>query len=103
MNHELAYGAYQISKNEDREKAVQYGLNAGEANTFVQRAFGGNIATTVYEADRQFGRLSSVKSHGPSHSRRPRRQWANAVTGKNTRRTASAARIMIGASCFWPC
>jgi cobalt-zinc-cadmium resistance protein CzcA len=39
----------------DREKAVRYGLNAGDVNTFVQTAFGGNVATTVYEADRQFG------------------------------------------------
>ena len=39
----------------DREKAARYGLNAGDVNTFVQTAFGGNIATTVYEADRQFG------------------------------------------------
>ncbi|MGO8953486.1 MAG: efflux RND transporter permease subunit [Rhodomicrobium sp.] len=39
----------------DREKAARYGLNSGDVNTFVQTAFGGNVATTVYEADRQFG------------------------------------------------
>ncbi|MFY9642247.1 MAG: CusA/CzcA family heavy metal efflux RND transporter [Rhodomicrobium sp.] len=39
----------------DREKAARYGLNAGDVNTFVQTAFGGNVATTIYEADRQFG------------------------------------------------
>jgi cobalt-zinc-cadmium resistance protein CzcA len=39
----------------DREKAARYGLNAGDINTFVQTAFGGNVATTSYEADRQFG------------------------------------------------
>jgi cobalt-zinc-cadmium resistance protein CzcA len=39
----------------DREKAARYGLNAIDVNTFVQTAFGGNVATTVYEADRQFG------------------------------------------------
>ena len=39
----------------DREKAARYGLNSGDINTFVQTAFGGNVATTVYEADRQFG------------------------------------------------
>ncbi len=39
----------------DRNKAARYGLNSGDINTFVQTAFGGNVATTVYEADRQFG------------------------------------------------
>ncbi len=39
----------------DREKAARYGLNAGDINTFVQTAFGGNVATIAYEADRQFG------------------------------------------------
>ena len=38
-----------------REKAARYGLNPGDINTFVQTAFGGNVATTIYEADRQFG------------------------------------------------
>ena len=36
----------------DREKAARYGLNSGDINTFVQTAFGGNTATTVYEYDR---------------------------------------------------
>ncbi|MGO9546860.1 MAG: efflux RND transporter permease subunit [Rhodomicrobium sp.] len=39
----------------DREKAARYGLNPGDINSFVQTAFGGNVATTVYESDRQFG------------------------------------------------
>src|SRR5271166_4154641 len=39
----------------DREKAARYGLNSGDINTFVQTAFGGNTATTVYEFDRLFG------------------------------------------------
>ena len=39
----------------DRQKAARYGLNAGDINTFLQTAFGGTVATTVYEADRQFG------------------------------------------------
>jgi cobalt-zinc-cadmium resistance protein CzcA len=39
----------------DREKAARYGLNSGDVNTFVQTAFGGNTATTIYEYDRQFG------------------------------------------------
>ncbi len=39
----------------DREKAARYGLNSGDINTFVQTAFGGNVATTTYESDRQFG------------------------------------------------
>ncbi len=39
----------------DREKASRYGLNSGDINTFVQTAFGGNVATTTYESDRQFG------------------------------------------------
>ena len=39
----------------DREKAARYGLNAGDVNTVVQAAMGGTNATTVLEADRQFG------------------------------------------------
>lgn len=39
----------------NREKAARYGLNPGDINTFVQTAFGGTVASTVYEADRQFG------------------------------------------------
>ena len=29
-------------------------MNSGDINAFVQTAFGGNLATTTYEADRQF-------------------------------------------------
>jgi cobalt-zinc-cadmium resistance protein CzcA len=39
----------------DREKAARYGLNAGDINTVIQAAMGGTSATTVLEADRQFG------------------------------------------------
>ncbi|MBV9978411.1 efflux RND transporter permease subunit, partial [Bradyrhizobium sp.] len=39
----------------DRDKAARYGLNAGDVNTVVQAAMGGTNATTVLEADRQFG------------------------------------------------
>jgi heavy metal efflux system protein len=39
----------------DREKAARYGLNAGDANSVVQAAVGGTLATTLLEADRQFG------------------------------------------------
>jgi cobalt-zinc-cadmium resistance protein CzcA len=39
----------------DREKAARYGLNVGDANTVVQAALGGTVATTLLEADRQFG------------------------------------------------
>jgi cobalt-zinc-cadmium resistance protein CzcA len=39
----------------DREKAARYGLNAGDINTIVQATMGGTTATTVLEADRQFG------------------------------------------------
>ena len=39
----------------DRDKAARYGLNTGDVNTFVQTAFGGNVATTIYEFDRLFG------------------------------------------------
>jgi len=38
----------------DREKAARYGLNAGDVNTVVQAALGGTVATTLFEADRQF-------------------------------------------------
>jgi cobalt-zinc-cadmium resistance protein CzcA len=39
----------------DREKAARYGLNAGDINALIQAAMGGTSATTVLEADRQFG------------------------------------------------
>ena len=39
----------------DRERAARYGLNAGDINTVVQAALGGAPATTLLEADRQFG------------------------------------------------
>jgi heavy metal efflux system protein len=39
----------------NREKAARYGLNTGDVNTVVQAALGGTTATTVLEADRQFG------------------------------------------------
>ena len=39
----------------NREKAARYGLNTGDINTFAQTAFGGDVATVIYEADRQFG------------------------------------------------
>jgi heavy metal efflux system protein len=39
----------------DREKTARYGLNAGDVNSVVQAALGGTVATTVLEADRQFG------------------------------------------------
>ena len=39
----------------DRDKAARYGLNADDVNSVVQAALGGTYATTVLEADRQFG------------------------------------------------
>ena len=39
----------------DREKAARYGLNVGDANSVVQAALGGTVATMLLEADRQFG------------------------------------------------
>jgi cobalt-zinc-cadmium resistance protein CzcA len=39
----------------DRERAARYGLNVSDANSVVQAALGGTVATTLLEADRQFG------------------------------------------------
>jgi cobalt-zinc-cadmium resistance protein CzcA len=39
----------------DREKAARYGMNVGDANSVVQAALSGTVATTLLEADRQFG------------------------------------------------
>lgn len=39
----------------DRERAARYGLNVSDANNVVQAALGGTVATTLLEADRQFG------------------------------------------------
>ena len=39
----------------DRLKAARYGLNVNDINSVVQAALGGTVATTVLEAERQFG------------------------------------------------
>lgn len=39
----------------NREKSARYGLNTGDVTTVIQAALGGAVATTVLEADRQFG------------------------------------------------
>jgi len=39
----------------DRAKAARYGLSVADVNSAVQAALGGAYATTVLEADRQFG------------------------------------------------
>ncbi len=47
----------------DRIRAARYGLNVNDVNSVVQAALGGTTATTMLEADRQFGvvvRLASA-------------------------------------------
>ena len=39
----------------DRKKAARYGLSVNDVNNVVQAALGGTVATTLLEADRQFG------------------------------------------------
>jgi cobalt-zinc-cadmium resistance protein CzcA len=39
----------------DRERAARYGLSVNDVNNVVQAALGGTVATTMLEADRQFG------------------------------------------------
>jgi heavy metal efflux system protein len=39
----------------DRQKAARYGLSVTDVNTVIQAALGGTTATTLLEADRQFG------------------------------------------------
>jgi cobalt-zinc-cadmium resistance protein CzcA len=39
----------------DRAKAARYGLSVSDVNGVVQAALGGTVATTLLEADRQFG------------------------------------------------
>jgi len=39
----------------DRKKAARYGLAINDINSVVQAAMGGTVATTLLEADRQFG------------------------------------------------
>ncbi|MGO9484880.1 MAG: efflux RND transporter permease subunit [Rhodomicrobium sp.] len=48
-------GQPNLTISANREKAARYGLNSGDINNFVQTAFGGNVATTIFEADRQYG------------------------------------------------
>jgi len=38
----------------DREKAARYGLNSGDANSVIQAAMGGAVATSVLEGERNF-------------------------------------------------
>jgi cobalt-zinc-cadmium resistance protein CzcA len=39
----------------DRAKAARYGLSVNDVNNVVQAALGGDVATSLLEADRQFG------------------------------------------------
>jgi len=39
----------------DRQRAARYGLSVNDVNTVIQSALGGATATTLLEADRQFG------------------------------------------------
>ena len=39
----------------DRAKAARYGLSVNDVNNVVQAALGGDVATNLLEADRQFG------------------------------------------------
>ena len=39
----------------DRKKAARYGLSVTDVNNVIQAALGGTVATTMLEADRQFG------------------------------------------------
>jgi heavy metal efflux system protein len=39
----------------DRAKAARYGLSVNDVNSVVQAALGGDVATNLLEADRQFG------------------------------------------------
>jgi heavy metal efflux system protein len=39
----------------DRQRAARYGLSISDVNTVIQAALGGTTATTLLEADRQFG------------------------------------------------
>jgi len=39
----------------DRQRAARYGLSVNDVNTVIQAALGGATATTLLEADRQFG------------------------------------------------
>ena len=48
-------GQPNLNINIDREKAARYGLSVNDVNTVVQAALGGTVATTLLEADRQFG------------------------------------------------
>jgi cobalt-zinc-cadmium resistance protein CzcA len=38
----------------DRDKAARFGLNSGDVGNFAQTVFGGSVATTLYEFNRQF-------------------------------------------------
>ena len=49
----------------DRAKAARYGLSVNDVNSVVQAALGGTIATTVLEADRQFGVVGAACARIP--------------------------------------
>ena len=65
----------------DRAKAARYGLNVSDVNTVVQAALGGTVATTLLEADRQFGvAVRLAPEYRNEHRRRAQSQ------GRRTRR-----------------
>ena len=64
----------------DRAKAARYGLSVNDVNNVVQAALGGDVATSLLEADRQFGvvvRLAPRVSQ--EHRRRAQSQGRRAV------------------------
>jgi cobalt-zinc-cadmium resistance protein CzcA len=48
-------GHQNLNNKIDRQKAARYGLSVTDVNNVIQAAFGGTVATTMLEADRQFG------------------------------------------------
>ena len=79
----------------DRAKAARYGLSVNDVNNVVQAALGGTQATTLLEADRQFGvvvrlapRISQQYRRGAQHQgRRSDRERRRLHSTQRTRRS----------------
>ena len=66
----------------DRDKAARYGLSVNDVNTVIQAALGGTTATTLLEADRQFGVVVRLAPRiSQQHRRRAQHQGRRSDAG----------------------
>ncbi|MFC5045529.1 CusA/CzcA family heavy metal efflux RND transporter [Aquimarina hainanensis] len=61
MKVEATTGQPQITINYDRHKIAQYGLQISELNRYVQTAFAGGVAGTIFEGEKRFDLVVRLK------------------------------------------